>query len=97
MPDNAMAESFFATLECRLLARHRFKTQDEARSAIFQFVEGFYNPRRRHSSLGYLSPDEFERQHSRAMSSPDAPKVAGVLATRQDKPCGRALRGARRP
>ena len=91
--DNAMAESFFATLECELLARHRFKTQDEARSAIFQFVEGFYNPRRRHSSLGYLSPDEFERQHSRAMSSPDAPKSAGVLAPVKDKPCGRALRG----
>src|SRR5512144_1566198 len=54
--DNAMAESFFATLECELLDRRRFKTQAEARIAVFEFIEGFYNPRRRHSSLGYLSP-----------------------------------------
>jgi putative transposase len=47
--DNAMAESFFATLECELLDRHRFKTQAEARIAVFEFIEGFYNPRRRHS------------------------------------------------
>lgn len=89
--DNAMAESFFATLECELLARHRFKTQAEARTAIFQFVEGFYNPRRRHSALGYLSPAEFERRQARAVvSSPGTPKSAGVLATVKDKP----LRGA---
>ena len=54
--DNAMCESFFATFECELLDRCRFKTQAEARSAAFQFIEGFYNPRRRHSSIGYLSP-----------------------------------------
>jgi len=54
--DNAMAESFFATLECELLDRRRFKNQAEARMAVFEFIEGFYNPRRRHSSLGYLSP-----------------------------------------
>jgi putative transposase len=60
--DNAMAESFFATLECELLARHHFKTRAEARTAIFQFIEGFYNPWRRHSALAYLSPAEFERQ-----------------------------------
>ena len=59
--DNAMAESFFATLECELLDRTRFATQAEARIAIFDFIEGFYNPSRRHSSLGYLSPIEFER------------------------------------
>ncbi len=57
--DNAMAESF-ATLECELLDRVRFRTQSEARIAIFDFIEGFYNPRRRHSALGYLSPIEFE-------------------------------------
>ena len=51
-----MAESFFATLECELLDRRTFKTQAEARIAVFEFIEGFYNPRRRHSSLGYLSP-----------------------------------------
>jgi putative transposase len=61
--DNAMAESFFATLECELLARRRFKTQAEARMAIFDFIEGWYNPRRRHSSLGRVSPLRFEQKH----------------------------------
>lgn len=59
--DNAMCESFFATLECELLDRRSFATQAEARMAVFDFVEGFYNSRRRHSALGYLSPLEFER------------------------------------
>jgi putative transposase len=59
--DNALCESFFATLECELLARRRFATQAEARMAVFDFIEGFYNPRRRHSALGYLSPLEYER------------------------------------
>jgi transposase InsO family protein len=54
--DNAMCESFFATLECELLDRRRFKTQIEARIAIFEFIEGWYNPHRRHSALDYLSP-----------------------------------------
>jgi putative transposase len=58
--DNAMCESFFATLECELLARRRFKNRDEARTAIFAFIEGFYNRRRRHSSIGYLSPVDYE-------------------------------------
>ena len=62
--DNAMAESFFATLECELLDRRRFKTQAEARMALFAFIEGFYNPRRRHSALDYLSPIAFERRHA---------------------------------
>jgi len=62
--DNAMCESFFATLECELLARRRFATQAEARLAVFDFVEGFYNPRRRHSALAYLSPLEYERRAS---------------------------------
>jgi putative transposase len=60
--DNALCESFFATLECELLERRRFKTQEEARSAIFEFLEGWYNRHRRHSALGYLSPAEFERR-----------------------------------
>ncbi len=59
--DNAMCESFFATLECELLDRHRFKTQVEARMAIFDFIEGWYNPHRRHSALGYRSPLEYEQ------------------------------------
>jgi putative transposase len=61
--DNAMAESFFATLECELLDRTRFQTQAEARMAVFEWIEGWYNPQRRHSSIGYLSPSEFERRH----------------------------------
>jgi putative transposase len=59
--DNAMCESFFATLECELLARKRFATQADARMAVFTFIEGRYNPHRRHSALGYLSPVNFER------------------------------------
>jgi putative transposase len=62
--DNAMAESFFATLECELLDRRRFQTQVEARLAVFEWIEGWYNPQRRHSSIGYLSPNEFERRHA---------------------------------
>lgn len=60
--DNAMCESFFATLECELLGRTRFRTHVEARSAIFEFIEGWYNPRRRHSALGYESPMSYERK-----------------------------------
>jgi putative transposase len=62
--DNAMCESFFATLECELLDRRRFATKAEARMAIFEFIEGWYNPTRRHSGLGRISPLEFERRHS---------------------------------
>ena len=61
--DNAMCESFFATLECELLDRERFATKEQARMALFQYIEGWYNPRRRHSALGYKSPVEFERIH----------------------------------
>jgi putative transposase len=59
--DNALCESFFATLECELLDRRRFKNQQEARMAVFEFLEGWYNLHRRHSALGYLSPAEFEK------------------------------------
>jgi putative transposase len=62
--DNAMCESFFATLECELLNRQSFKTQVEARMAVFDFIEGWYNPHRRHSALDYLSPINYERSHS---------------------------------
>lgn len=60
--DNALCESFFATLECELLDRRRFRTQTEAKRAVFEFIEGWYNTRRRHSALGQLSPAEFERR-----------------------------------
>ena len=49
--DNAMAESFFATLECELIDRHSFKTQADAKMAIFEFIEGWYNPHRRCSAI----------------------------------------------
>jgi putative transposase len=61
--DNAMCESFFATLECELLDRRHFKTQVEARMAVFDFIEGWYNPHRRHSALDYRSPIDYERIH----------------------------------
>jgi putative transposase len=62
--DNAMAESFFASLECELLAKRRFKTQAEAKLAIFEYIEGWYNPHRLHSALDYQSPVNFERRHT---------------------------------
>ena len=55
-----MAESFFATLECELLDRTSLPTHDAAREAVFAFIEGWYNTRRRHSALGYLSRLQFE-------------------------------------
>lgn len=58
--DNAVAESFFATLKTELVYTRRFATRAEAREAIFDFIEVFYNRRRRHSTLGYLSPIDFE-------------------------------------
>jgi putative transposase len=58
--DNAMCESFFATLECELLERRRFASQAEAKMACFSFIEGWYNPARLHSALGYRSPMAYE-------------------------------------
>ena len=59
--DNAITESFFATLECELLTRHTFHTQEAARMALFAYIEGFYNTQRRHSALACQSPAAFER------------------------------------
>jgi putative transposase len=58
--DNAMCESFFATLECELLERRRFASQAEAKMACFSFIEGWYNPIRLHSALGYRAPMAYE-------------------------------------
>ncbi|MBK6799444.1 MAG: transposase [Acidobacteria bacterium] len=58
-----MCESFFATLECELIDRRRFRNQDEARREVFQFIEGWYNPHRRHSGIDYQSPINFERRY----------------------------------
>ena len=65
--DNALCESFFATLECERLDRHTFHTQAQARLAIFEFIEGWYNPHRRHSALDYLSPNRYEALHPRTL------------------------------
>ena len=61
--DNAICESFFATLECELLDRRHFRNQIEARMAIFEFIEGWDNPHRRHSAIGYLSPLDYENPY----------------------------------
>jgi putative transposase len=68
-----MAESFFATLECELLDRRSFRTQSEAKLAVFEYIEGFYNPRRRHSSLGYRSPVQFEHELTDGGIAPNLP------------------------
>ena len=60
--DNAMAESFFASLECELLKRTVLKTKSEARTALFSYIEGWYNPRRRHGSIGMVAPNAFEAE-----------------------------------
>ena len=60
--DNAVAESFFATLKTELLHRHTWPTRRQARTAIFEYIEAFYNRARRHSTLGYLSPADYENR-----------------------------------
>jgi putative transposase len=64
--DNALAESFISTLKCELINRRGWASRDQARLAVFDYIETFYNPRRRHSALGYLSPDEYERRTATA-------------------------------
>lgn len=71
--DNAMCESFFATLECELLDRHRFHTHAEGRMILFDYIEGFYNTSRRHSGIDYLSPMNYERRYN-SLPSTQKPK-----------------------
>ena len=92
--DNAMCESFFATLECELLWQRRFQTQAEACNAVFEFVEGFYNPRRRHSSIGYLSPIAYERQHREAASVPTHTSLPPCSRPSRTSPAGGPEDGA---
>jgi putative transposase len=82
--DNVMAERFFATLECELLDRRSFKTKTDARMALFGCIEGWYNPRRRHSALGYLSPANFEAKHQ-AEAAGHRPSVEHGLTTVGDR------------
>ena len=74
--DNAMAESFFATLECELIDRRSWPSKIEARMALFTYIEGWYNPRRRHSAIGQMSPANFERKH---IDSNRTPPPRGAL------------------
>ena len=60
--DNAATESVMSTIKVELVRRQTFKTRDQARLEVFSYIEGFYNPLRRHSALGYLSPVEFEEK-----------------------------------
>lgn len=65
--DNAPVESFFATLKAELVYRHRYRTRAQARSELFEYIEVFYNAKRKHSALGYLSPIAFERKQQHAL------------------------------
>ena len=67
--DNAVCETFHATLKKEKIYRQSWPTRAEARTAVFAYIEGWYNPRRRHSTLTYLSPSEFERRHELAQSA----------------------------
>jgi putative transposase len=60
--DNAVMESFFSSLKTERIARKLYRTRDEARADVFDYIERFYNPKRRHSTIGYLSPMEFEQK-----------------------------------
>jgi len=68
--DNAMAESFFSTLEAEVLSRRRFTSQAETRMACFSYIEGWYNPARLHSGLGYRSPMTYEAEREAALIEP---------------------------
>ena len=59
--DNAVMESFFSSLKTERIARKVYRTRDHARTDVFDYIERFYNPTRRHSTIGYVSPTEFER------------------------------------
>ena len=84
--DNALCESFFATLECELIDRHRFRTQIQAPMAMFEFLEGWYNPHRRHSALDYESPMSYERRHESRLS--EGSSENGFLAIPQSPDLG---------
>ena len=68
--DNAVAESFFATLKKELVHRQAWPTRRDLGSAVFEYIEAFYNRQRRHSTLGYLSPEEYERGRNQRSDSP---------------------------
>jgi len=67
--DNALVESFWSTMQRELLDRRTWPSRVELATAMFEWIEGWYNPRRRHSALGYLSPAKFEALHSTATAA----------------------------
>ena len=73
--DNAACESVISTLKVEWIKRHRYTSRDQARLSIFQYIETFYNSRRRHSSLGGISPDEYERRFQDRRQNPDIDKI----------------------
>jgi putative transposase len=89
--DNATCKSFFATLECELLARTHFKTREQARQALFSWIEGWYNVSRRPSGTGYRSPIRYEQLHdekNRTCITGELP-TAGRRRGRDKRPAGR--------
>ena len=69
--DNAVAESFFKTLKKELVRKNIFITRNEARDKIFEYIEMFYNSKRRHSYLGFISPNEFEKRYNEYVTQPE--------------------------
>lgn len=83
--DNAMIESFFSSLEAEVLDRNRFGTRQEARREIFSWLAGWYNTRRRHSGVGYLSPQEYERRFAQKRRRPSAAFASDSPAAKPTK------------
>lgn len=83
--DNAMAESFFASLECELINRRCWQTKTQARHAVFHWIEAWYNPRRRHSALNYQSPMEFEKTYLYQPPLPLEPRIPTACFARVNK------------
>ncbi len=74
--DNAVCESFHASLKKELIYRRSWPTRAETRTAVFEYIEGWFNPRRRHSTLGYLSPADYEHQHAQLTAPAATPSPA---------------------
>jgi len=79
--DNAMVESFFGTLKQELVNRRHFATREAARREIFEYIEVWYNRQRRHSSLGYLSPEQFEKHNERRFARETEKRVLLLPST----------------
>jgi hypothetical protein len=82
--DNAACESVMATFKSEYVHRRSFRTRDSAREGIFRWIEAWYNPRRRHSSLGYLAPQTFEQRHAAGTKYDDARNAAPSRAEHPD-------------